>query len=467
MRNVVLAIVVLVVVAGSATALAVYGLPSFQKKADKNEPAGVPISVELVRGKTLYVPEDVRKALGIDGTYRIKKLDRDRDGPVLVIPGTTALDPINVRRVKARFNAEVTKVEEIEVRDPQSDQTTKRELRPGDRVEAGKTILEVWSVEVGAKKSDLADAIVQLRLDEQRVKERFELWKNGLLPLDTLNQTRRDVVADQNNLDRAERTLKVWRVPQSEIDEVRDEAEKAFQRNGVRDRKKEEQWARSAIVAPISGVVVERNVGVGEYVADNTVNLFTIADVDRMLVMAYPSGDRLPELVDPKRKKLRWTIKTTGIEPMDSPIEEVSYILDPNQRTPVVKGYIPNPGRVLRAGQFVQAEIRLKAPADVVEVPLTALAEDGRQSFVFVQAAPDKHEYTMRRVQVVQRFDDKAYVRSKLTDEERKPLTKEEQALGLMPRQPLEPGDAILTSGVLELRAALEDLASKENEKGK
>ena len=63
----------------------------------------------------------------------------------------------------------------------------------------------------------------------------------------------------------------------------------------------------------------------------------------------------------------------------------------------------------------------------IVEIPLSALAEDGRLSFVFVQTDPDKFEYKMRRVQVVRRFEETAYVRSELTAEDRKLNAEEEQ----------------------------------------
>jgi membrane fusion protein, heavy metal efflux system len=145
---------------------------------------------------------------------------------------------------------------------------------------------------------------------------------------------------------------------------------------------------------------------------------------------------------------------------IEGPIEEIGYILDATQHTAVVKGYIDNPGVKLRAGQFVSATVDLPPPPDVAEVPLTALAEDGKQSFVFVQPDPAQPHYTMRRVQVTHRFEKTAFVRSQLTPNEQK-LTPEEEARGLLPLQPLKPGERFITSGVLELRAALEDKESR------
>jgi hypothetical protein len=100
-------------------------------------------------------------------------------------------------------------------------------------------------------------------------------------------------------------------------------------------------------------------------------------------------------------------------------------------------------------------------PDGVVEIPLTALAEDGRLSFVFVQPTKGVYEYTMRRVQVVQRFEETAYVRSELTPEEVSlNEADQKQDIPLPPRQPLRPGELVLAAGVLELRAALDDMMS-------
>ena len=113
----------------------------------------------------------------------------------------------------------------------------------------------------------------------------------------------------------------------------------------------------------------------------------------------------------------------------------------------------------------MSATVNLPPPPDVVEVPLTALAEDGKQSCVFVQPDPDQPRYTMRRVQVTARFEKTAYVRSKLKPAEMQ-QTPEENHQGLQPREPLRPGERIIAAGVLELRSALEDLESKPEKKG-
>jgi cobalt-zinc-cadmium efflux system membrane fusion protein len=452
----------LLLLGGAIAALAIFGLPDLhalgiRPATQGAAPAKKTLAVELVEGQphTIAVPEQVRKALSIGDSLVVMPARQARP---LVLPGSTALDPTRLMRVRTRFNAEVAEIGQIAENALQSGtgRTVEREIRSGDRVKKGDVLAVVWSVDVGSKKSDLVDAMVQLRLDDQRLQARLELWKNGNLPEDTLNQTRRDVVTDQNAVDRAERILRTWNIPEREIQVVREEAEQAFLRKGKRDKEKERLWARSELLAPRDGTIVERNVGVGEYVADNTINLFTIADVDRLLILAHPHEDQLPTLLSLNPGQLKWTLEMIGAPTVKGRVDEIGYILDASQHTAVVKGHIDNPEGRLRAGQFVRATIDLPPPPDVVEVPLTGLAEDGRESFVFVQSEPKQPRYTMRRVLATLRFETTAFVRSRLAPAEQK-LTPEEATRGLQPREALSPGERILTNGVLELRAALED----------
>jgi cobalt-zinc-cadmium efflux system membrane fusion protein len=420
---------------------------------------GITQTVELVNGSTntITVPDPVRKALGIEPAAPAEPPTRM---PALTMPGSTALDPTRVVRVRTRFNAEVMELGRTAEISAEGGATVSRDLRPGDTVRKGDVLAVVWSADVGSKKSDIVDALVQLRLDEKRLEQREEGYRNGSVPEDTLNQTRRDVLTDRSALDRAERTLRTWNVPEDEIKAARDEAEQASLRGGKRDKEKERLWARSAVVAPRDGTIVERNVGEGEFVADNTVNLFVIADVSRLQVQAYPPEDLLPTLLALPRDKWRWTIQTVGAGTVEAPFDEISYLLDPNQRTAVVKGYIPNPGGRLRATQFATASVDLPPSPDVVEVPLTALVDDGKLSFLFVQPDPGKDHFTLRRVLVSHRFEKTAFVKSKLTPKE-KERTPDELKRGIPAAEPLTPGERYLTTGALELRSALEDRLSK------
>ena len=129
----------------------------------------------------------------------------------------------------------------------------------------------------------------------------------------------------------------------------------------------------------------------------------------------------------------------------------------------MIKGYVENPGERLRAGQTITATICIPPPSGVVEIPNDALVDDGKQSLVFVQTDAAKHQYTMRRVQVTQRFEQKVFVRSTPIPKEEQ-LTAQEAEEGLLPKEPLRPGERLLPSGAGELKAELLNLESQPKE---
>ena len=199
------------------------------------------------------------------------------------------------------------------------------------------------------------------------------------------------------------------------------------------------------------GVIIEQNVALHETVVDNTTSLMQIAKVDPLIVLASVPEDDLPALQDlksPTHNDIQWTVRTVGSRPIIGFIDDIGYLIDPNQHTAVVRGHIPNTDGMLRAGQFVTATVDLLPPKGVVEVPIGALVEDGKDSIVFVQADPQEPVYTLRRVEVTNRFDATAYVRSVPSS------NKDDE------REPLKPGERVATAGVLELKAALENKIS-------
>ena len=190
----------------------------------------------------------------------------------------------------------------------------------------------------------------------------------------------RAVEGDRNNINRAINNLRLWEIPQEEIDALHTEAKmicadkkewfktpegkwvkKAIEPNAAKadlaknakSAEDEETWGRVCLRVPFDGVVVERNVHVDEMVVDNTVNLFQIADVSRLLVIASCPEDSLPtlEALEPQRTAVDRANGGRGIATgLTGTIDEIGYIIDPNQHTAIIKGYVENPGKHIRGG---------------------------------------------------------------------------------------------------------------------
>src|SRR5262249_52738913 len=140
-----------------------------------------------------------------------------------------------------------------------------RQLRLGDRVRKGQLLAVVWSKEFGEKKSQLIDALSQLRLDRDNLKNQEDLERKGIVPDRNVREARRAVQADVIAVRTAENTLRSWQLTAAEIETIKAEADK-LNAPGDRDPEKERAWARVEVASPFDGVIVERNVTMGDIV---------------------------------------------------------------------------------------------------------------------------------------------------------------------------------------------------------
>jgi cobalt-zinc-cadmium efflux system membrane fusion protein len=459
------------------------GLSAHEPEVMAREPARPNVGLVPDRQHTLAVPEDVRASLGIrkDGKDRITTAQVPTEKLPLALSGSTAFDPAGLMRVRARFApAEAVAIGTFE--DTSRGTTIPRELRPGDVVRKDQPLVTFYSVDVGTKKNDLVDALVSLKLDQELLDASQRAYDKGSLPALDLLAAKSKVQGDANSINRAENTLRAWNVPPEDIEAVRKEAEEIIKHGGRQAQTPEERekqldrWARVVLKAPRTGVIVERNVALNETVVDNTINLFQIARVDPLQVIANAPEDELPKLqalLDGGEHK--WKVRLLGAtNDIDGTIDTIGYLIDVNQHSAFVKGHIPNADRRLRSGQFVTATIEQAPPDDVVEVPMSALVDDGKQTVVFVREDPKKpDELTMRRVEVTRRFErrsgdperveQRAFVRSRFDGGKADELPPE--AEGLLPRRPLKPDEQVITAGVLELKKELEDRESEAAKK--
>ncbi len=462
---------ILAILVAVAWAYAAGKLPWTKSSAEKAEPPAKKLAVERVKDKpnSLCVPEEVQRALGIlkGNEEQIAVAEPPTRQRPLVMPGSTALDPARLIRVRVRFApAEVVEIGKID--DPHASPGNipplRRDLQAGDPVKKGDLLAVLYSIDLGNKKNDLFDALAQLRLDEEVLK-RAEAH-SAAVPEVFLLSAQRNVQADINAVSRAENTLKTWDVPEEEIQAVRDEVKTVAGDVDRRAKGQErlKQWARVELKAPVDGFIIEQNVALHETVVDNTTNLFQIAKVDPLIVLAAVPEDDLPalqELKNQTQNHMVWTVHTVGTEPIAGFIDDIGYLIDPNQHTAVVRGHIPNANGLLRAGQFVTATVGLLPPQNVVEVPIGALVEDGKDSIVFVQTDPKEPVYTMRRVEVTNRFEKTVYVRSVPVTKKDSQGAARKDGQSSLPVEPLHAGERVLTAGALELKTALENKPSE------
>ena len=393
-------------------------------------------------GNAVMLPEGLIPKLGIQTTEaKPRAATKPR---ILQLPGSTAFDPAKIVRIRGQFTP--FKVIEIgKIKGPMDD----RELRPGDKVAKGQMLAVVQSDEVAVKKHDLFDAAVQLKLDAMILDQIDKAA--GAVPETFALNAKRNVLADLSAVTRAKNVLKKWGLSASEIEAVGKEARElaAKPKPDSEDERNArlKEWAKVAMVASEDGIIIERNASVGEVVVDARTNVFQIADVDRLVVLANIQDVELPNLNALTAAQRRWSVRTTTGAEVESPIEEIGVLIDPSTQTAIIKGSIENKDHLIRAGQSVTASITLPPVVDEVSLSATAVVEEKGQNFVFVQPDMKKPIYEQRRVMVVRRGHDAVHILARLTPEQ------ERQGY-----QPIQPGDRVVSAGALELKAIVADL---------
>jgi cobalt-zinc-cadmium efflux system membrane fusion protein len=411
------------------------------RAAVEKPPAEAPV---LIRGSGdgVRLPPEQQARWGLQTTPVLARTAEPRS---LSWTGSLALDPDQLVNVGCRFApGEVIEIGKTEGAEPN------RTLVVGDRVRKGQLLAVIHSPAVGEKKIELLNAQLTLYLDEE-ILDRARKSAEAVPELFILN-AQRNVTTDQNAVARALNTLRSWNIPDAEIKAVLTEAEQVHKARAKRDPEKEKQWGRTELRAPMDGTILERNVALGEFVADGNVSLFRIGKLDRLLVMVQIAEGDLPILEALPPEQRRWTIRPGASDrpTAEVRIERLGYVVDPKTGTVVAAGHIDNADGRWRAGQFVIATMTLPQTTDEVIVPATSVIESEGRTFVFVQPDARQAVYEQRRVWVVRRGPDVVHIRSRLTAEQ------ERQGF-----QPLRPGERAVTAKATELKALLDDLKQR------
>jgi cobalt-zinc-cadmium efflux system membrane fusion protein len=396
-------------------------------------------AVTLVEGTTnaLRVAADVGKRLGI----RTAEAREATIADTLKLNGSLTLDANRLEEVRSRFDGEVVEIAKV---------TDGGELLFGHRVKSGQLLAVVWSRELGEKKSELVDALSQQHLDTETLKRLEKLYEDGTISERQYRDQERAVENDRITVSRVLRTLQTWRVADEEIKEVQTEADRVIAGATALSGEQAQQWARVELHSALDGVILERNVAVGDIVT-TTDDLFKVADLSRFRVLAYAYEEDLPSFDALPVEQRRWTITVPadpGIPAQQGKIEQIGRIIDPMQHTALVMGWVENKDERLRAGQFVTATVELPPPGNEVVLPASALIEKGGEKLVFVQTSSDP-VYTQRRVSVSRQLG--ARVCFHIVP----PGGNEEAGIA-----GINPGEQIVVSGAIELQQALTDLIS-------
>jgi cobalt-zinc-cadmium efflux system membrane fusion protein len=417
--------------------------------------SGVQATVVPGQADTLQLPPEapILRELKI-GTIKARGEPRSE---TLKLMGTLRPNPDRLFRIHSRFSGEIVEIGQVQ------DKEQRRPLRFGDKVRKGDLLAVVWNKDLGEKKAAVVDALVQLAHDRKRLEQLTDLWQKGVIAQAALREAQAQVQKDATAVTAAERTLRLWRIGEDDINALRQMADDLALGKRKPGGKQEGQWARVEIRAPTSGTLLEKNVSLGDIV-ETTTTLFQTGDLSQLQVVVDAPERMLPALQALPEGKRRWLIRGLAnllIDPKVEPqtaafqIHVVQSTLGSrlatalpgsSPATALLTSTLDNRKGSFLVGQFVNVSIQLSEQRQELAIPTSALVEEGGSNFVLVQTDAAKAQYTLRRVLVVRRDRDVVHI----------------LALPSAAGEPaVRPGDRVVTAGAAELKALLEDLKAE------
>jgi RND family efflux transporter MFP subunit len=141
------------------------------------------------------------------------------------------------------------------------------------------------------------------------------------------------------------------------------------------------QIAKAAIVSPIDGVVVNRNLNPGEYPGSR--EIFTLQQVNPIYAVLHASSEQVARIENGAAATVT-AADLSGTERFSGHVTGVLNEINPGSTDFEVKVVLANPGQTLRPGMVVQGNIAT-VPIRGNRVPVTAFTDDNHDAVMTVQ----------------------------------------------------------------------------------
>jgi len=232
-------------------------------------------------------------------------------------------------------------------------------VKLGDTVQNGQTLLVISSPDLAAAFADSQKAKADEVLSHKALDRAQMLYDRGAIAA-------KDLELAQDNEDKAKVDL-----------------DTARHRVTILGGDPSNPGPQIELKAPVSGTIVEQNVAGSEGVKslDNTPNLFTIANLDRVWVLCDVFENDLGEVHLGDAADIRLNAFPDRL--FQGKVADISRVLDPNTRSAKVRIVLGNADGSLRTGMFAVATFRSRKLTDRVIVPSTAIMRLHDKDWVF------------------------------------------------------------------------------------
>ncbi len=284
--------------------------------------------------------------------------------------------------------------------------------------------------------AEISSAQTELELAQERYQKDLELSKSGALPRRQVLESQAKLVAAQTQLIRAtsqpgvsqsetelrkaetDLPLRELRDAQKQVAEATGQLAKAMNQKSVVEAQAQVQKSNSAvtaaqtqirlsnasyqgrlaqlgnranaqgiitITAPIDGTIADREITIGQSVADAGAKLMTITDDRQVLATANIYERDLGQLKIGQQVSVK--VSGAGDKIFPGQISRISTAVDSQSRVVPVQATLANRDGLLKAGTFVEIKLATdKLTTPVIVVPTSAVVEANLEKLVYIKS---------------------------------------------------------------------------------
>jgi cobalt-zinc-cadmium efflux system membrane fusion protein len=297
--------------------------------------------------------------------------------------GTRAFRTEEVTDGQIALNGDTT----TQVFSPYSGRVVRVLASPGETVKQGAPLLRIEASEFVQTQSDLLNAAATLklaRINEQRKHAAYDS-KGG--SLQDWQQAQADLAAAENAHTTAANRLRILGKSDREIAAI----------ESARNTE-----SATYVVAPIGGIVTDRQVGPGQYIQSGASNpVFSIGDLSTVwLVAAVPETDA-PFIERGQTVEVRVLALPGQI--FKAKLTAIGAQVDPVTRRVSVRATLTNPDGKLKPQMFASFSIITSGDSQAPAVPEEAIVREGDQARVWVVAS--NNTLTLRSIRTGRSMD--------------------------------------------------------------
>jgi cobalt-zinc-cadmium efflux system membrane fusion protein len=280
-------------------------------------------------------------------------------------------------------------------------------VKAGDRVRSGQPLVQLSSPNVGLVQADAQKAMTDLSVAEKATERVHKLQAEGAVAEKEVAQSEGDLRKARADYARATAQLKSLGVSPSD------------------------PAVNAALRAQITGVVIERNVLVGQEVrADQATPLLTISSLDTVWVLADAYEQDLGLIAEGDAVMIQ--VPAYPGEKFAGKVGHIGEVVDSATRTVKIRCIVPNKDHRLKPEMFAKVEVSDGGHRKVMTVASKAVLTDGDKTYVIV--ATEGNVFRIRRVDVGPESDGRVRVLGGIT-----------------------PGEKIVTEGAIFMKREIEN----------